>query len=105
MRGMVVSYQSLWMMTQELVESVQKEDWDGMVLIRDQREGLLDTLKGCYPEDWATVSNREEIADLIGKTLILEEEIKKLLETKMSTWQRVLNIKRKMEKSYGVHSC
>jgi len=91
-------------LTKELLMSIQREQWDRIVSISDDRQQLLEELMAFDKTDILDEATRERWSDLLQQFLAMNKEIQKFVEEKMTELQKRIQDEKKLMQAYHLHS-
>ena len=102
--ALIKEYEMFKVLTQQMLESIKKDEWDYIAPTIERREKLLkelmaldDTLMTDHPE-------RMRWSDLIRQCLEMNGEMQTLIEEKMGSLHKNYNNQKKMFQAYHSHS-
>lgn len=104
MKNTIADYEAFWQLTEQIQSSVEKEDWEKMTHLSDNRQGLMEKMAKQENERPAKIEDRRYLADLINKTHVLNGEIQGILEKKKGELVKDFSAEKKMLKAYGAQS-
>lgn len=95
--------ETFWELTKELLESIQREQWDLIVSISDDRQQLLEKLIALDEADIMDEALRARWSDLLQHYLAINEEIQRVVEEKMTELQKRIHEEKRLMQAYHLH--
>lgn len=100
---LLARYEDVWRLTQQMLESAQRGDWDRLTAFEHERAAIVDQLVRQEDEKVWGPAERARKGDLIRAILEADAEIKVLTESWMGELQEILGsigAEKKLHKAY-----
>ena len=97
-------YERFRVLSEEMLESIESDDWDRIVSISERREKVLEELM--ERDDTLLTDHSERMcrSDLIHQCLEMNKKMQSLIEAKMGELQQNYVNEKKMLQTYHLHS-
>jgi len=99
----MILYGKVHSMTEQMLESAKRGDWDAVTSWEEHRQRLLEWVTGVEENRSIDHAEVEGQADLIRMILSLDNQIKELLAEKMLKLRKEFDGAKKLVGAYGIH--
>lgn len=96
-------YENLWLLTLQMLNSAQNEDWDALVEAELKRNALVERMGVQNESSIMNTDEEQKTGEIIRKILAADSEIKMLTEAWMGELQEILGsigTEKKLSKAY-----
>ncbi|MHB1292067.1 MAG: flagellar protein FliT [Sulfuricella sp.] len=96
-------YENLWLLTQQMLDTAQKGDWDALVESELKRNAWVERMRVQNESFITNTVEQQKVGDIIRRILAADSEIKTLTEAWKGELQEILGsigTEKKLNKAY-----
>jgi flagellar protein FliT len=97
-------YESLWLLTQQMLNAARNGDWDALIEVEIKRNALIERLMAQNEAAITNTVEQQKTREIIQQVLAADNEIKALTVAWQGELQEILGsigTEKKLSKAYG----